>query len=70
MNDQNQDNFTWIGEKSRTLKLSRPCDCGCDLRDKPEDFIGVGYLSGSDQEGNGFSLWIHDEDVFYNIEHF
>lgn len=25
---------------------------------------GVGYLCGSDEEGNGFVVWITDEKVF------
>jgi hypothetical protein len=32
--------------------------CGCDTRGGVR---GVGYLSGSDCAGNGFTLWIADE---------
>jgi hypothetical protein len=29
---------------------------------------GAGYLCGSDSEGNGFLIWIEDEDVFLAVE--
>ncbi|WP_225073557.1 hypothetical protein [Desulfuromonas sp. CSMB_57] len=28
---------------------------------------GVGYLAGSDADGNGFVLWIDEEDVYQAI---
>ena len=56
-----QSQFTWKGEKSRALAVKRPCDCGCDQRDGGH---GVGYLTGSDAEGNGVTVWIEDEQVF------
>ena len=56
-----QSQFTWKGEKSRALAVKRPCDCGCDQRDGGH---GVGYLTGSDAEGNGVTVWIQDEQVF------
>lgn len=34
--------------------------CGTCEGDKP----GVGYLCGSDEEGNGFIVWITDKDVY------
>ena len=56
-----QSQFTWKGAKSRVLAVKRPCDCGCDQRDGGH---GAGYLTGSDAEGNGVSVWIQDEEVF------
>lgn len=56
-----QSQFTWKGAKSRVLAVKRPCDCGCDQRDGGH---GVGYLTGSDAEGNGVTVWIEDEEVF------
>ena len=56
-----QSQFTWKGEKSRALAVKRPCACGCDQRDGGH---GVGYLTGSDAEGNGVTVWIEDEGVF------
>lgn len=40
------------------LSLYPACDT-CDGK-KP----GIGYLCGSDEEGNGFVVWITDEKVF------
>lgn len=58
--------FTWSGDKKRGLSLCRPCSCGCDIRDKPKDWSKqyIGYLTGSDAKGNGFTIWIEDEKVF------
>jgi hypothetical protein len=41
--------------------VNRPCSCGCDAR---LGIHGVGYLSGSDPAGNGFTLWIEDEAMY------
>ena len=43
----------------------RPCSCGCDERDGR---AGVGYLTGSDAAGNGFTIWIESEEVFQRLE--
>jgi hypothetical protein len=57
--------ITWKGEKSRRLQVCRPCPCGCDNRSgRP----GVGYLTGSDDEGNGFTIWIESEEIYQRIE--
>lgn len=58
------DHILWKGESSRHIALQRPCPCGCDTRDGWE---GVGYLTGSDDEGNGFTLLIDDEAVYRQI---
>lgn len=55
----------WKGDPGRAPRVQRPCECGCDLRDGKK---GVGYLTGSDSEGNGFSLWITDEKLFKTME--
>lgn len=57
--------YLWKGDPGRTPRVQRPCDCGCDLRDGAK---GVGYLTGSDDKGNGFSLWITDEKVYKVME--
>ncbi len=44
------------------LSLYPACDT-CDGK-KP----GVGYLCGSDEEGNGFVVWITDKDVYQIME--
>ncbi len=56
--------FIWSGEKERELALSRPCSCGCDERD---GFKGVGYLTGSNEKGEGFTIWLEDEAVFQAV---
>ena len=53
--------LAWEGDKSRPLMVYRPCSCGCDTR---AGVLGVGYLSGSDADGNGFTLWVRDEETF------
>jgi len=55
---------TWRGEKSRQLRLSRPCKCGCDYRGGN---TGAGYLTASDDHGDGFTLWIESEDDYQII---
>lgn len=42
------------GEIGRPLRARRPCYCGCDGS-------GVGYLSTSDERGNGITLWFKTE---------
>ena len=53
--------YTWKGEKNRSIQVVRPCPCGCDERD---GFRGVGYITGSDKDGNGFTIYIRSEEVF------
>lgn len=43
----------WNGEENRPLMACRPCECGCDTRDGSK---GVGYLTGSDSTGKGFTI--------------
>lgn len=51
--------FIWNGERNRQLSVYRPCPCGvCSKNHK-----GVGYLSSSDTNGLGFTIWIGDERV-------
>lgn len=59
------DQHTWKGEENRPLSLYRPCACGCDERG---GYKGVGYLTGSDKKGKGFTLWIEDEPVFQAVK--
>ena len=57
--------IVWQGEKDRLLQVRRPCSCGCDDRGGRG---GVGYLTGSDAAGNGFTIWIESEEVFLRLE--
>jgi hypothetical protein len=57
--------IVWQGEEDRLLQVRRPCSCGCDDRDGRG---GVGYLTGSDAAGNGFTIWIESEEVFQRLE--
>jgi hypothetical protein len=43
---------------NHALSLYPACDT-CDGKK-----TGIGYLCGSDEEGNGFVVWITDEKVF------
>jgi hypothetical protein len=53
--------WIWKGEANRRLAIYRPCECGCDYR---HGILGVGYISASDDDGNGFSIWIEDERIY------
>ena len=53
----------WNGEKGRTLKMYRPCACGCD-RDRAKH----GYLSGSDANGNGFTLYCKNDKEYAKLK--
>lgn len=57
--------FVWNnGERNRQLSVYRPCPCGtCSSTRK-----GVGYLSYSDANGRGFTVWIEDEKVFRRLK--
>jgi hypothetical protein len=57
--------WIWKGEPNRRLAVCRPCECGCDFRD---GILGVGYLSASDDDGNGFSIWIDDERIYTRLK--
>ncbi len=53
--------FVWKDDENRPLKLYRPCPCGCAER------LGdamAGYISGSDEDGNGVTVKIRDEETF------
>jgi hypothetical protein len=58
--------ITWTGEKNRPLKVERHCDCGtCQgfkNRVAPES---TGYLTWSDAEGEGLSVFISEPDFQY-----
>jgi hypothetical protein len=52
----------WNGERDRAVRLQRPCECGCDERDRSERLVG--YLTGSDSNGEGFTLYMPDEATY------
>lgn len=54
----------WDGEQNRPLAANRPCECGCDARG---GLKGVGYLTGSNEKGEGFTIWIQNESVFQRL---
>jgi hypothetical protein len=49
------------GARNRPLTLARPCSCGCDERSRSK---GVGYLTVSDADGNGLTVWLGDEETY------
>jgi hypothetical protein len=55
--------FAWVGEKNRELNVYRVCRCGVCSSSR----AGVGYLSFSDSDGNGFTIWIKEEEVFRRL---
>jgi hypothetical protein len=55
----------WIGEKNRQLGVYRACPCGVCEKSR----LGIGYLSFSDANGHGFTIWIEDEKVFRRLRH-
>lgn len=53
---------TWRdGERNRGLRTGRPCPCGC------EDYLGVGYLTVSDEHGCGVTFWAESELEFAHM---
>lgn len=61
---KNKKQKTWHGEANRPFGAYRPCECGCDNRDGK---TGVGYFSGSDGNGCGFTIWIDNEEVYQAV---
>jgi len=57
--------IVWNGEKNRQLDVYRACPCGVCSKNRE----GVGYLSFSDANGRGFTIWIEDENVFRRLRH-
>jgi len=56
--------FTWNGERNRPLRAYRPCTCNVCSRGR----MGVGYISWSDADGQGFTVWIESEGIFHMME--
>jgi hypothetical protein len=49
--------------KNQPLKAYSSCKtCGGEQQQ------GAGYICGSDAEGNGFVIWIEEEEVFQTLE--
>lgn len=59
--------LTWDGDEGRALALHRPCPCGCDEHGAEKGSKGVGYLTGSDENGHGFTIWIENEVVYQRL---
>ena len=55
--------FVWKGEHNRPLNLYRPCHCVTCKKSQR----GVGYLSVSDSNGRGMTVWIQDESAFRRL---
>jgi hypothetical protein len=55
--------FSWTGERDRQQRAYRPCSCGVCSRNRK----GVGYVSSSDSNGNGFTIWIENERIFQRL---
>jgi len=50
---------TWTdGERDRRPTIERACECGCQVEN------GVAYLSWSDANGNGFTVWLPNERAY------
>ena len=48
--------------KSRPVHAYRPCQCGCDNRGREVPMVG--YISGSDKKGKGFTIDAPDEATY------
>lgn len=57
---------TWIeGERNRPLTIRRNCPCGvCRISGAGK---GVGFLTWSDANGNGFTLWFDREEDYREL---
>ena len=61
---KNVDLTFWNGRdtnKNRKVDFYDPCGCGCDTKYDPDL---LGYLSGSNDDGYGFTLHIYDQDTY------
>jgi hypothetical protein len=56
-------NLIWDGEKNRRLNVYRTCPCGVCSKNRN----GAGFLSCSDTNGHGFTIWIANEKVFQTL---
>lgn len=55
--------LVWKGERNRELNVYRVCPCVVCRTNRR----GAGYLSFSDVNGRGFTIWIEDEQVFRRL---
>jgi hypothetical protein len=55
--------IVWNGEKNRPLDVYRACPCGVCSKNRK----GVGYVSFSDANGRGFTIWLENEKVFRRL---
>jgi len=55
--------LVWNGERNRQLRVYRPCPCNICSKNRK----GVGYLSFSDTEGRGFTIWLENENVYRRL---
>lgn len=56
--------ISWVGEKGRRVDFYDPCPCGCTTRNHPNV---LGYLSGSNDEGEGFTIMVSDQETYKRI---
>ena len=56
--------IAWTGETNRQLNVYRACPCEVCSKNRK----GVGYLSFSDVNGRGFTIWIESEKIFRNLK--
>lgn len=50
------------GDTNRRVSMRRPCPCGCDNRGRSTPLIG--YMTGSNKDGTGFTLVVDTEDAY------
>ena len=55
----------WEGDAGREVRLWRACECGCDNRGR--DVPMVGYITGSNDEGEGFTIELPDEEAYQRV---
>jgi hypothetical protein len=52
------------GEKGRRFGVFVPHHCLATWKARGVKGPGVGYISATDGDGNGFTIWIESEEVF------
>ena len=65
MTDKATEITLWGGPntaKSRPIRATRACSCGCDNRDRETPIIG--YVSGSNRKGEGITIYAPDEETY------
>lgn len=52
----------WKGAENRPIRAQRACPCGCDNRGRKVPIVG--YVTGSNESGEGITIFAPDEATY------